>query len=121
MVGEVTGFKRDELFRKADCFILPSHAEGMPITILEAFAVGLPVIATKVGAIPEMIRQEESGLLVDAGDVEGFANALTRLANDNVLCERLGRKGFEEVQGRYGVERWIENLQRIYTEILSEE
>jgi glycosyltransferase involved in cell wall biosynthesis len=115
--GEVTGFHRDELFRKADCFILPSHAEGMPITVIEAFAVGLPVIATDVGAVPEIIHNEENGLIVKARDIDGFVRSLTRLKMGRELREKLGRAGYGDAQRRFSAARWITELRRIYSEV----
>ena len=115
--GEVTGFRREDLFRKADAFILPSYAEGMPITVLEAFAVGLPTIATNVGATPEVIQDGENGLLFEPGNIEGMTNALVRLANDKTLRERLGKKGYEDVQKRFSAQRWVDELRRIYKEV----
>lgn len=120
LTGEVTGFRRDELLRTADCFILPSYAEGMPITVLESFAVGLPTIATNVGATPEIIQDGENGLLVEPGDIDGITNALVRLANDKLLRESLGRKGYEDVQRRFSADRWVEELRGIYSEVAGE-
>jgi glycosyltransferase involved in cell wall biosynthesis len=120
LVGEVTGLRRDELFRKADCFILPSHAEGMPITILEAFALGLPVVATRVGAVPEVIEHDKNGLLVEPGDVDGIAGALSRLAASSELRKRLGKAGLEDAKRRFSAERWVEELRMIYTEVAGE-
>jgi len=120
LVGEVTGFRRDELFRRADCFVLPSRAEGMPITVIEAFATGLPAVATKVGAVPEIIRHDENGLLVEPGDIEGFAASLARLALNDKLREKLGRAGFEDARKRFSVQRWVEELRRIYTDVVGE-
>ena len=120
LVGEVTGFSRDELFRKADCFVLPSRAEGMPITVIEAFATGLPVVATKVGAVPEIIRHDENGMLVEPGDIDGLAAALARLALNDKLRQKLGRAGFEDARGRFSVQRWIDELRRIYTQVVGE-
>ncbi len=116
--GEVTGHKREALFRDADCFILPSHAEGMPITILEAFAAGLPVIVTNVGATPEVIRDGENGILVKPGDSAGMAQALIRLILDPWLRERLGRSGFKDANERFSVTRWVDELKIIYTEVM---
>jgi glycosyltransferase involved in cell wall biosynthesis len=121
LVGEVTGFKRDELFRKADCFILPSHAEGMPITVLEAFALGLPVVATRVGAVPEVIQHTVNGLLVDPGDANGIAAALSRLAASSELREQLGKAGLEDAKNRFSADRWVEELRMIYTEVAGAE
>ena len=95
----------DEVSREllaADVFCLPSYREGLPMAILEAMAVGLPVVATAVGGIPDVVRDNESGLLLDAGDVAGLAVALAALARDPELRRRLGETGrglVEELAG----------------------
>ena len=79
----------DEL-RAADVFALPSLQEGLPLSLLEAMASGLPVVASAVGGIPTVIRDGDNGLLVAAGDVAGLRDALVRLAVDPALRTRLG-------------------------------
>lgn len=79
----------DEL-RAADVFALPSLQEGLPLSLLEAMASGLPVVASPVGGIPTVIRDGDNGLLVAAGDVAGLRDALVRLADDPALRTRLG-------------------------------
>ncbi len=78
------------IYAAMDIFVLPSLNEGLPMTILEAMAASRPVIATRVGAIPRVIKDGETGLLVDPGDVNGLRNALARLLTDSDLCRRLG-------------------------------
>lgn len=75
---------------QADLFLLPSDYEGIPMTIIEAMGTGLPIVATAVGGVPDMLRDGESGLLVPC-DVEAVANACTRLVEDQTLREKLGR------------------------------
>lgn len=74
----------------ADIFILPSLWEGMPITLIEAMSTGLPIVATKVGGIPDMIEDDFSGLLVEPKE-EQISSAVVRLINDNKLREKLGK------------------------------
>lgn len=81
---ELTGFRADvtRVLQAADVFALPSHDEGMPISLLEAVAAGVPVIATAVGDVPKLIRHEDTGLIVAAGDPAGLARAILRVAAD---------------------------------------
>ena len=79
----------DEL-RAADLFALPSLQEGLPLSLLEAMASGLPVVAAAVGGIPTVIRDGDNALLVAPGDVAGLRDALVRLADDPALRTRLG-------------------------------
>ena len=76
------------IYAAMDVFVLPSLNEGLPMTILEAMAASKPVIATRVGAIPKVIQDGETGLLVDPGDTDGLRSALARLLADSDLCCR---------------------------------
>ena len=100
--------------RGADCLICPSlWGEAMGFVNLEAMACGLPVIASRIGGIPEFVEHETTGLLVDAGSVEQTAAALCRLMDSPQLCSSLGRNGMERVRARYSrevcLERYLKN------------
>ena len=78
-----------ELLRECDVFVLPSHSEAIPRTVLEAMVLGRPVIATRVGGIPSVVTDGATGLLVDPGDVDQLADAIGRLAAASPLRQRL--------------------------------
>jgi glycosyltransferase involved in cell wall biosynthesis len=82
-----------ELLGKADVFVLSSHSEGLPISILEAMAAGLPVVASNVGGVPEVVVDGHTGLLVPPGDPQSLAEAIERLLEDPALSRRLGEAG----------------------------
>lgn len=84
-------------FRVADVFSLPSYVEGLPIALLEAMALNIPSISTRVYAIPEAIKDMETGILIDAGDSSGLADSILRLKRDPELREKLGSNGREFV------------------------
>jgi len=84
-------------FRIADAFALPSFVEGLPIALLEAMAIGLPAISTKVFAIPEAITDRQTGLLIDPGDSDALASRIIELYRDASLRHRLARSGREHV------------------------
>ena len=86
------------LYHEFDAFVLPSHTEGLPRVVLEAQATGTPVIATRVGGIPEVVRDGETGLLCDSRDPIALANTLDRLAADGADRSRLGREGRAAVE-----------------------
>jgi len=83
--------------RIADVFALPSFVEGLPIALLEAMAIGVPSISTRVYAIPEAVIDEKTGLLIEAGDSTSLAEAVIRLRGDAELRETLSRQGSEYV------------------------
>lgn len=85
------------LLQAADAFMLSSISEGIPLTLLEAMASGLPCVAPKVGGIPEVVTDEETGLLFGAGDYAGLAAQLGRLASSPELRRRLGMAGHHHV------------------------
>lgn len=98
----------------ATVFVLPSYVEGMPMALLEAMSFGLPVIATSVGGVPEIVTHDVDGLLVPPGDVDALAAAIARLMSDPRLRERLGRAARETVATRFSLDFAVERLLWIY-------
>jgi glycosyltransferase involved in cell wall biosynthesis len=98
----------------ATIFVLPSHVEGMPMSLLEAMAWGLPAIATAVGGVPEVIEDDVNGLLVSPGDIDGLAAAITRLMREPQLRDRLGRAARETIATRLALQPTVERLLAIY-------
>ena len=88
-LGSVSRVGVLRLFRAADASLLPSAWENFPHTVVEALAVGCPVIATSVGGVPEIVHDSENGLLVEPGDADGLAAAITRFFGDDALRARL--------------------------------
>lgn len=87
--------------RAADVFVLPSYVEGLPISLLEAMALGIPSISTAVYAIPEALIDDETGVLIPAGDAKALAAAITRLRANRQLRESLAAKGREHVLAKF--------------------
>ncbi len=96
--GPVPHHERHAFFRRADFFVLPSYGEGMPIAVLEALAAGLPIIATRVGGIPELIENEVEGFLLAPGDVATLAARIECLTTDPRLREQMGERGREKAR-----------------------
>jgi len=113
---DVTGF-----LAAFDAFVLPSGNEGTPVSAIEALGAGRPVVATRVGGVPDVVRDGVDGYLVEAGDVAGLAEALARLAADPELRDRMGAAGRERVLPRYAVERLIDDVDRLYRSLLEVE
>jgi glycosyltransferase involved in cell wall biosynthesis len=93
--------ERIEEFRRADIFVLPSRTEVFPVTLLEAMAAGLPVVATDVGAVRWILADGECGLVVPPGDAAALAEAIGRLAGDAALRAALGERGRRRQQERF--------------------
>jgi colanic acid/amylovoran biosynthesis glycosyltransferase len=107
-----------ELLRDADVAVVPSvetprgDREGIPIALMEAMSAGLPVVASDLSGIPELVEDDRTGLLVPPGDPSMLAAALQRLADDRALRERLGREGRRAVLERFDLVRNVDQLER---------
>ena len=106
------------VYAAMDIFVLPSLNEGLPMTVLEAMAASRPVIATRVGAIPSVIKDGENGLLVDPRDTDGLRNALARLLSDSDLCRRMGGQAHDWVSRNYTSEVMALKYRQLYEEVL---
>ena len=100
------GFQKDirALYAGALGLVLPSLREGLPNAVLEALSAGLPVVATRVGGVPEVVRDGETGLLVEPGDVDALAAAMGRVESDPAWAARLARQGREHLRRHFGFE-----------------
>ena len=95
--------ERIEEFRRADLFVLPSRTEVFPVTLLEAMAAGLPIVATDVGAVRWILADGECGLVVPSGDATALTEAIGRLAGDPELRAALGERGRRRQQEKFEV------------------
>ncbi len=109
-LGAVSLAARLDFYRKADIFVLPTYAEALPMSVIEAMAAGLPVISTRVGGIPELIDDQVEGLLFKAGDVETLAAHIANLAADENLRKKLGASGRRKAQSELDFQRYAEKL-----------
>ena len=115
------GIRRDvpAILAASDAFVMPSLWEGLGLVFLESMATGLPVVSTRVSAIPEVVVDGETGLLVPPADVEALAGAMRSLAREPDLRDRLGRAGRARVRERFGLDRMIDETLAVYAEVLS--
>ena len=90
-----------KFLRFADVFVLPSFVEGLPISLLEAMSLGIPSISTNVYAIPEAVKNNETGILIEAGDSDALAEAVKRLKDDDDLQKKIGQNGREYVLANF--------------------
>jgi len=114
------GFRSDvcSLLHEIDIFVLPSHTEGLPNVILEAFACRKPVVATSVGGTPEVVQHGENGFLVPAEGMGRFAEAILRLAPDPQLRRTMGDNGYEHVLATFGYEVQTDAYIDVYSKLL---
>jgi glycosyltransferase involved in cell wall biosynthesis len=117
LLGWMDPERRNAELARAAVFCLPSHAEGLPMALLEAMAAGRPVVASAVGAIPEVLCDGVDGLLVPARDVAALAAALARLLDDDPLRARLGEAARAKVAARYSSEVVARQLGALYREL----
>jgi glycosyltransferase involved in cell wall biosynthesis len=115
------GYQEDvgPFFSAFDVFVLPSGNEGTPVTAIEALASGCPVVATRVGGVPDVVADGEDGFLVAPAAVEELATRLAQLARDPDLRARMGAAGRERMETRYSVDRLIDDVDRLYRDLLA--
>jgi glycosyltransferase involved in cell wall biosynthesis len=107
------------LMRSADIVCLPSYMEGRPNVVNEAMASGVPVVATRIGGIPDMVAEGETAYLFDPGDVKGLRECLLKLASDECLRSRMGKAGYDFVT-RAGVswDATAEDFDQIFQKVI---
>jgi glycosyltransferase involved in cell wall biosynthesis len=114
--GWIDGPDKTSLLANAGVLVLPSYFEGLGLCVLEAMAHGVPVIASRVGGIPDLIENGKTGLLVDPGDVAGLAGGLVALLRDAELRKQLRVAAFERLRQGYSVEVIFESVRQCYFE-----
>ena len=106
-----------EFYNSIDIFIMPSRRESFGVAAVEASASGLPVIASRFGGIPEVIIENETGLLVDSEDSIGFGRALLKLTNDDKLRQKMGVKGRKRAEIEFNWNITIQKMLEIYQQV----
>ncbi len=116
------GYQEDvaPFYAAFDALVLPSGNEGTPVSAIEALAAGRPVVATRVGGVPDVVRDGEDGFLVEVGATDELAERLARLARNPALRKRMGEEGRARVLPRYAVDRLVDDVDQLYRSLLSE-
>jgi len=109
-----------DVMRGLNCFVLPSLAEGISNTILEAMACALPVLVTRVGASAELVQDGGTGVVVPPGDVPALAQGLLRLARDPAAAAQMGRAGRQAVEQRYSLQAMVGAYESVYRRVLAQ-
>ncbi len=107
-----------DLLAALDIFVLPSHSEGVSLALLEAMAAGLPVIASRVGGLPEVVTDGDHGLLIPPQDPEALAAALARLLDEPAWAKKLGENARRQVEENFSLERLGREINEIYGELV---
>ena len=108
-----------DLMRQAQVLCLPSHGEGTPNCVMEAMACGLPVVATEVGGIPDIVDSNRTGILVQKGDIQKLAEALTSLLHDSGRRARMGEAAYAFAHVHLDARKTTERLVGLYRDLLT--
>lgn len=117
VLGWVRGKQKQDLLASAMVYILPSYNEGLPVSVLEAMAAGLPVVTTSVGGLPELVSEGNDGYLVVPGDVDSLADRLGMLLSHPEVAQRMGNAAFEKIRHGFSVEVFMPELMKIYADV----
>lgn len=120
-LGPVALADRVAFYKEADVFVLPTYAEAMPMSVIEAMAAGLAIVTTRVGGIPEIIEHGVNGLLVEPGDPNELAERIAELCNDPELRLRLGDRAREDAARDLDFENYRERLRDVLTGVIEGE
>lgn len=120
LLGWLGGAALDEVYAKATVFALPSYAEGVPMSVLEAMSHGVPVICTPVGGLPELIDNGSNGIFIAAGDTRSLAREIARLLRDTDRAAVLGAAGRTTVRQRCSMDSLSDALESLYTGVEAE-
>jgi len=118
IMGWISGTEKEQAYKNSDICILPSYNEGLPMSILEAMAVGLPIISTPVGGIPEAVEDCVNGFLIQSGDYVALAEKIDLLAGSNSLRTQMGEQSYKLAKEKFDIELIIKQLQNLYNKML---
>jgi glycosyltransferase involved in cell wall biosynthesis len=108
-----------EIYSFSDAAVLSSWSEGLPQSLLQAMASGVPVIATRVGGVPEIVINEETGILVDAGDHEALAEGIVRILRDSTEAVRFTENAKKLVSEEHSLTHMIDRIEELYKELIN--
>jgi glycosyltransferase involved in cell wall biosynthesis len=117
-----TGWRRDlpRIYADLNTLVISSNNEGTPVSAIEAMAAGCPIVATRVGGLPDLITDLETGILVAPRDPEALATAIVRVLNDPVAASYMSQNAQIMARSRFAVERLIGDVEYLYEELLQE-
>jgi glycosyltransferase involved in cell wall biosynthesis len=116
LLGWVTGASKDAWLSRASFYVLPSYVEGIPLGILEAMAWGMPVVASKIGGIPDIIEDGGEGLLIKAGDLPGLRDAMRKLLQNDEPRRRMGLAARRKIESVFSPTAVLPSIDLLYEE-----
>lgn len=119
-LGWVAAEEKELLFERAAVYCLPSKNEGMPMSLLEAMARGIPAIATPVGGVRQVINDGIDGFLVPVGDEIALSECISRLLDSKELRSSVGRAGREKIEGKFSIEHNVSYLEKLYANLMGQ-
>jgi glycosyltransferase involved in cell wall biosynthesis len=110
------GMRQDvaRLLAASDVFVLPTLTEALPTVLAEAMAAKLPIIASRVGGVPEMVTDERNGCLVEPEDLNGLVSACSQLLGSSEMRVAMGAAGWQTVHQKFNIERQVDQLEELY-------
>ena len=107
-----------DVLAASDLLVLPSLSEGLPFVVPEAMAAGLPVVATRVGGIPEAVIEGKTGLLVEPASAHGLQDAIVKMLQDPERMRSMGKAGQARAWAEFDVERMVDETCEVYRNLL---
>jgi len=117
-VGPLYGADKLAAYVDSEVYVLPSRYETFPMTILEAYACGKPIVASRVGGLKDLVIDGETGLLFELGNVKQLARSIFNLLNSNDVAKEMGLKGKNFVRENFTIEKVVERLEKVYEEVV---
>lgn len=117
-LGWISGSAKEALLSRADLYCLPSYNEGFPMGVLEAMSAGVPIVASRVGGIPDAIADKKEGLLIDAGDIDGLARALITVIENRDLNSTYSQVAYKKFDENFSLGAVMPQLDALYSKLL---
>ena len=112
--GKISDKEKDAILIRSDIFLLPSYAEGQPLSILEAMSAGLPIISSTVGSIPEVVIDGVNGFLLEPGDINKLAEKISILVEDPILRKKISEHNYSQARKLYNINRVFHEMGEVY-------